>query len=109
VFLDYLEQREKWELEETWVPEVLLEKMDFRVLQVCKVKREELEMLVNLDYKDRKETRALMEKWDHLEFKVPQDYLDSLDNREYLDFLEIKDLQAEKETQVHQELMERMV
>jgi len=109
VFLDYLEQREKWELEETWVPEVLLEKMDFRVLQVCKVKREELEMLVNLDYKDRKETRALMEKWDHLEFKEHQDYLDSLDNREYLDFLEIKDLQAEKETQVHQELMERMV
>ena len=90
VYLDYLDLREKWELEVTLDPEDLLEKMDSRVHQVCKVKREELETLVNLDNKDRKETKVLLGKWAHLEFRVPQDYLDNLDSREYLDFLEIK-------------------
>ena len=86
-FLVCLVQREKWVQEEIWAQEVLLEKMDFRVLQVLRARKEGLEMLESLVHKDRRVTQDLLVKWDHLESKEPLVYLDSLDNKEYQVFL----------------------
>jgi len=108
VFLVTLVQKERWEQEEIWVQEVLLEKMDLKVLLVPRVKRVELEMLANQVCRDRKVTQVQLEKWDHLESKVHQDCLANQVNKEYLDCLEIRVHLEEKEILDHLVLMEKM-
>jgi len=108
VFLVTQAQKERWEQEETWVQEVLLEKMDSKVLLVLRVKRAELEMLANQVCRDKKVTLVQLVKWAHLESKEPQDCLASQVNKEYLDCLEIRVHLEEKEILDHQVLMEKM-
>ena len=82
--LEILDLKEKWELEEIWDPGDLLVKMVFKDHLDCRASRAELEILVNQVYKVRKETQALVGKWDLLAFKELLDSLDNQDSREYL-------------------------
>merc|ERR1712117_115135 len=83
--------------------------MVFKVHLVLKERKEELEMLVSQDSKDKRETQDLLVKWVHLESKVLQVYPDSLDNRVFQVYLVIRDHLEGKEIQVHQVLMVKMV
>ena len=76
--------KEKWELEEIWDLGDLLVKMDFKGHLDCRANREELETLVNQVYKVRRETQALVGKWDLLAFKELLDFQDSQASREFL-------------------------
>ena len=85
-----LDLKEKWELEETWVPEGLLVKMDFRDRLDFKASRAEWEMLASQAYKVRRETLVLLGKWDLRASRELLDFLDSQVNREFLVCQEIR-------------------
>ena len=59
-----LEPRERWEPEETRGPEELLEKMDCKVLQVPRGKKDEWAMWVNPACRVRRATLVLLVSWD---------------------------------------------
>ena len=85
-----LDLRERWELEETWVLEDLLGKMDFRDHLDFRASRAEWEMLASQVYKVRRETLALLGKWDLQVSRELLDFLDSQVNREFLVCQEIR-------------------
>merc|ERR1719369_2236586 len=58
---------------------------------------------------EKREAWEMLERWDHLEFKGLQAWLDNLVSKEFRVCLEILDHLEDKVIQVPQELMERMV
>lgn len=101
--------KEKWELEEIWVLGDLLVKMDFKGHLDCRANREELETLVNQVCKVRRETQALVGKWDLLAFKELLDFQDSQVSREFLVCLGTREPLEGRVTLARLALMARMV
>lgn len=107
--LGILDLKEKWEREEIWDPGDLLVKMVFKGHLDCRASRAELEILVNQVYKVRRETLALVGKWDLLAFKELLDFQASQASKEFLVCQGTREPLEERVTLAHLVLMARMV
>ena len=105
--LETLDPREKWEPEEIREPEELLEKMDCKVLQVLRGKKDEWATWANPACRVRRETLVPLVSWDPPAYKEPPDCLDSRASRGSRDCQETPGRREEKETQGQLELTGR--
>ena len=101
--------RERWEQEEIKDSVGLLVKMVCVVHPGYKARRAGQGILVLWVHKEKRETWEMLERWDHLEFKGLQAWLDNLVSKEFRVCLEILDHLEDRVIQVPQELMERTV
>lgn len=108
VFLEILDQREKWVPEEIKDNEVQVGKMVCVVPLDYKERRAELVTLVHLVSKVKKEIWEMPAKWGHQEFKELQVWQDNLVNKVSQECLEILVHQGDREILVLQVLMVRM-
>ena len=107
VYLEILDLREKWVLEETKDSEVRVEKMECVAHLAYKEKKAEqvtLECWVN---KEKRVIWEILGRWDHQVYKELQDWPDSLASRVYPECLEILDHQEDREMPVPQVRMAR--
>jgi len=107
-YLEILVQREKWDQEGIKDSEELQEKMVCEVLLGYKEKRVELETLAFKVKMVKREIWEILARWDHQEFKVPQDYQGSQDSKVHPECLAILDHQEDKVIMVLPVQMEKM-
>lgn len=108
MFLEILDQREKWVPEEIKDNEVQVGRMVCAVPLDYKERRAELVTPVHLASKEKKEIWEMLAKWGHQEFKELQVWQDNLVNKVSQECLEILVHQVDRGIQVLQVPMVRM-
>ena len=96
--LETLDPREKWEPEEIREPEELLEKMDCKVLQVLRGKKDEWATWANPACRVRRETLVPLVSWDPPAYRELQACPGSRASKAFLACRETPDLRGGKET-----------